>query len=287
MGQIFHACAYDIDTKECCVIDADKFHANCFSFSGTTVSMHFLLRQKPYNIMWGGDYVVTDKYLSKVESNDILLGLSTYLNYEDFRMNDENLEEKEYLEKVKFIDENNKLWQRIDVWDKALEYFNYKKTKSVKYSGYLLNHTKKLFVDLADYFSQSELYGGDWIEMSMDLLPILTETGDGAQMAFSDGIFADTTEQLAGKWCGDLLQIVDELPKDYLLINCCFADVSGKARYCHKEFGINENGLLLKDNNSNLFEAVKLNFYGERGATMNMKVELTEDKVRCISVPKE
>ena len=52
MGQIFHACAYDIETKTCCVYDADKFHANCYSNCGTVFSMHYLLRQKPYRIMW-------------------------------------------------------------------------------------------------------------------------------------------------------------------------------------------------------------------------------------------
>jgi len=29
MGQIFYATAYDIDTKTCWTVDADKFHANC------------------------------------------------------------------------------------------------------------------------------------------------------------------------------------------------------------------------------------------------------------------
>jgi len=30
MGQIFYSSAYDIETKTCCVYDADKFHANCY-----------------------------------------------------------------------------------------------------------------------------------------------------------------------------------------------------------------------------------------------------------------
>jgi hypothetical protein len=56
MGQIFHACAYDIDKKKCCVYDADKFHANCYSFSAEVHAMHYLLRKKAYRIMWGGNY---------------------------------------------------------------------------------------------------------------------------------------------------------------------------------------------------------------------------------------
>ena len=45
-------------------------------------------------------------------------------------------------------------------------------------------------------------------DVAIDLLPVLTETGGGAQMAFFDGISVETTEKLAGKWCGDLLQYV-------------------------------------------------------------------------------
>ena len=33
------------------------FHANCYSSCGTVLSMHYLLRQKAYRIMWGGGYV--------------------------------------------------------------------------------------------------------------------------------------------------------------------------------------------------------------------------------------
>jgi hypothetical protein len=65
-------------------------------------------------------------------------------------------------------------------------------------------------------------------EYAIDLIPVLTETGGGAIMAFLDGIAEETTEQLAGGWCGDLLQIVDRLPDDYSLINCCFADSYSK-----------------------------------------------------------
>ena len=37
MGQIYHANIYDIEEKTACVMDADKFHANCYSFSRTVV----------------------------------------------------------------------------------------------------------------------------------------------------------------------------------------------------------------------------------------------------------
>jgi hypothetical protein len=225
MGQIFHACAYDTETKICCVIDADKFHANCYASSGTVHSMHYLLRQKPYRIMWGGHYVVDEDIIEGYSRIEDLLGLSTYLDYDDFeRSNDDDegdLKSKSYYDKVKFIEDNSKLWNRIDVWDEAGEYFDWENTHSVAYSGYLLNHTQKLAIDLADYYKQSKsLFGRDKIITTIDAVPVLTETGGGTQMALFDGVSTDSTEELAGTWCGDLLQIANEQPDDYKRINC-------------------------------------------------------------------
>jgi hypothetical protein len=228
MGQIFNAYAYDTETKTCCVIDADKFHANCYAHSGTVLSIHYLLRQKPYNVMWGGGYVVIDDNLADFSRTEDLLGISTYVGYEIFEMNNSDLQSKSYYDKIKFIDNNSKLWKRIDV------------------------------------------------------VPVLTETGGGTQMALLEGISADSTEELAGEWSGDLLQIVDELPEDYKLINCCFAGVWRRAEYCYHTFGVNEDGYILKDSNGKLFEAAKLNFLGQRGYLNYIKVELTADTIKYI-----
>ena len=118
MGQIFNACAYDIETKICCVLDADKFHANCYSYSGAVGSLHYLLRQKPYRIMWGGGYVALDDNIANFSRTEDLLGISTYKDYEDFKYNNDELENKSYYDKVKYIGENSNLWTRINVWTK-------------------------------------------------------------------------------------------------------------------------------------------------------------------------
>ena len=65
MGQIFYSCAYDIENRTRCVYEADKFHANCYSMCGSVFSIHYLLRQKPYRIMWGGYNAIGGKELSK------------------------------------------------------------------------------------------------------------------------------------------------------------------------------------------------------------------------------
>ena len=285
MGQIFHACAYDIKAKTCCVVDADKFHANCYSFSGAVASMHYLLRHKTYRIMWGGAYVVIDDHLAKYSRDEDLYGISTYQDYEDFEMNNDNLTEKEYYDKVKLIAKYRKQWKKICVWDKANEYFDWDNTNSVKYEGYMVNHTKKQAVDLEEYYRQSKSLNKGGTVFAIDLLPVLTETGEGTAMALYEGISTDSTEELAGKWCGDELQIVDELPQNFKLINCCIAEIWNRARFCYSNFGVNQDGHLLKDDKQNLYEATRLNFFGKRGEPSILKVEKTEKGVKYSAKP--
>ena len=280
MGQIFRACAYDIKAKTCCVYDADKFHSNCYSFSGAVYSMHYLLRQKPYRIMWGGSYVVINDNLANYSRDEDLYGISTYRDYGIFELNIENLEAKEYHDKVKLIDNYHKQWNFIDVWDLAKEYFDWNNTKSVKYEGYLVNHTKKQAIDMADYYRQSAGMTKVGSTFAIDLLPVLTETGEGTEMALLEGSSTDNTEELAGTWCGDEMQIVEELPEIYTVINCCFAHMWERARFCYEKFGANDEGYLLKDDKKNLYKATWLIHPEKRGKPRILKVENTEKGIR-------
>jgi len=279
MGQIFNACAYDIDSKICYVYYGDKFHAECYSFSGAVFSMHYLLRQASYRIMWGGDYAALLENLSNFSNEEELLGISTYADDVEIDTSEYGCNEQ-MLNKAKFITENYNLWNRMDISDivdKSYKYFDWEMTHSVKYTGYLLNHSKKSAVDLKDFFNKSISYHTKGERFTIDPLPILTETGGGTQMALIDGISTDSTEELAGIWCGDLLQITDALPNDYILINCCFADMRSKARYCLHEFGTSDAGLLLKDKNDSLFTAAMLSFHGKRGNHCYLNVRKEED----------
>jgi len=285
MGQIFYSCAYDIDTKTCCVIDADKFNANCYAHNSTVCSMHYLLRQKPYRIMWGGNYVTIDDIIANYSSEEDLLGLSTYLNYNDvFESSYEDSHSKSYYDIAKFIGNNIVLWNHISVWDEAKKYFNWDKTRSVSYNGYLVNHTKKLAVDLEDYFMRSLFLIPNGEITAIDALPVLTETGGGTQMALIEGVTVDSTEELAGTWCGDLLQIVEALPEGYEIIDCCFTDIWGRAEYCYRIFGVDEQGRLLRDKNGNLYSAARLNGYGKRGPASQFTIETSDDGILFKSV---
>lgn len=284
MGQIFYACAYDIETKNCCVIYADKFHANCYSCSKAVCLIHYLLRQKPYHVMWGGEYMLIDDNLEYVSRTEELLGISTYTAYEDYEEINSNLEEKSYYEKVRFIGDNNKLWNRINVNEEAKQYFDFENRHTVKYSGFLVNHTKKLAINLADYYKKSKSMINNTI-IVIDPVPALTETGGGIAMALLDGLAADSTEYLAEQWCGDLLQIVDELDNGYELINCCFAEIRSRMNYCYETYGISKDGYVLKNENGDLYEATSLDIFRKRiPSTYYFKVELTEKYIKCIPV---
>jgi len=253
MGQQFYGCAYDIEKKTCCVVNADKFHANCYSFSGAVRSIHYLLRQAPYRIMWVGDYVTMKENISKIIREEDLLGLSTIYDQYYFKNEDED---ENYYKKASFIDENNKQWKKINVWDISEIYFDYENTKSVKYEGYLINHTKKLAVDLVNYYEKSKSYTKNHETFVVDLVPPLTETGGGIEILLLNGLSTQTTEEFASTWCGDLLQIVDKLPENYSLIDCCFLEAVSRYRFCYYNFGVNSEDLIM-DNNG-LFSAVTL-----------------------------
>ena len=276
MGQIFYACAYDIETKTCCVYDADKFHANCYSFSGAVYSMHYLLRKKPYRIMWGGQYVALENRIANFSRLEDLLGISTFMEYDEF--NDcKNSSDEDICNKLNIIKENEKLWKEIDVWDDAKKYFNWDHTHSATYNGYLLNHTQKVAVDLGNYHEQSK-YVSEGVTCTVDLIPVLTETGDGTQMLFFDGLSVESTESLAGEWCGDLLQIVDELPVDYKLINCCFSKIWDRAKYCYNEFGVDGESFVLRNSDGKRVEVAKLNLFGKRSQPGYVKFETSGEK---------
>jgi hypothetical protein len=286
MGQIFDACVYDIENRICSVVDADKFHANCYSFSGTVSVAHYLLRQKAYHVMWGGGYVTVNNFFGKELSENMLLGISTYEDREYFedccRSNQQD--DENYRNNVEFVIKNIASWQGIDVWDEAKEFFDYEHTHSVRYEGFLVNHTKKQAVDLEDYYKKSLSMTKNRDFYAIDPIPALTETGGGLCMALFDGMPSATTEKLDMEWCGDLLQIVDDLPDGYERIDCCFADIWGRTKFCFMEYGVDEEGFLLEQQGKR-FVCCKLNLFGKRSLDGFIKVNFSDDKVNFSTVP--
>jgi hypothetical protein len=236
--------------------------------------------------MWGGDYVVIDDFLAQELSEDILLGISTYTDSEEIKNNRKSnqQDDKNYRNNAKFVSKNSVSWKRTTVQDEAIAFFDYEHTHSVRYKGFLVNHTKKLVIDLDDYYKKSLSKTKNWDLYAIDPIPVLTETGGGMSMALFDGMTSATTEKLATEWCGDLLQIVNKKPNRYKRIDCCFADVWGRTRFCYKEYGVDEEGFLL-DQQGKRFLCCQLNLIEERSLDSFMKVNVSDKTVNYSSVP--
>jgi hypothetical protein len=247
--------------------------------------------------MWCSRVVLYDFRTRKLK-DDILLGISTHIGRddleeyfeacvkEDIENNSESNQKhgKNYRNNAEFVIKNAASWQRMKVWDEAKEFFDYEHTKSVRYEGFLVNHTQKLAVDLGDYYKKSLSMTENRILYAIDPIPALTETGGGINMALLDGMKSATTEKLAEEWCGDLLQIVNDLPDGYKCIDCCFADLWGRTRFCYTEYGVDEADFLL-DQQGKRFVCCTLNLFGKRSLDGFMKVKLSDGTVHFSTLP--
>lgn len=289
MGQIFHSTVYDIKNRTCSSYDADKFHSNCYSYSGDVAVVHYLLMRSAKNVMWYGIYSVLENTIEKFTTEAQLLGMSVNSGWDDLQRNNSEYESKSYAEKIKFIGENHNKWKHEDCWDEAVAYFDLKHTKEVRYNGFLINHTKKEAIDLKDYKEKSismTSYGEIFL---IDPIPPLTETGGGTEMALFDGCSAETTEHLVGHWCGDCLQIVEKLPEDYTVINCCFAEIWYRSRYCFHVFGTDKENFILKNDKGERHTITRYNpFSKKRAPICYVQVEKDDDGItfKPVSVEK-
>jgi hypothetical protein len=279
MGQIFYATVYDIDNLICSRTDSNKFHANCYSFSGSVATVHYLLRQKPYRVMWLGNYAV--EVIDDFSREEDLYGLSTGFSYEYMEDNIKDLENKSYFSKAKFIADKHNYWNFINVWDEAKKFFDMRNSQTVTYSGYLLNYTQKIAIDLQKYFLKSFCITEKCELYAFDLIPFLTETGGGTTMALCYGMTVDTTDQLIETWCGNLLHIVDYLPSDFNLIDCCFADLYQKAYMYYYMFGVDKDNYVLTNKGGERYTCIDLEaFYYSNMTLSNVIVEKGEHKIK-------
>jgi len=79
------------------------------------------------------------------------------------------------------------------------------------------------------------------------------------------------------------LQIVDELPKKYDVINCCFVDIWGRARYCYFAFGIDDNGYILRNDAKERYQCITYNILQERSLPRYIKVTKDEKGEKLVT----
>jgi hypothetical protein len=70
-----------------------------------------------------------------------------------------------------------------------------------------------------------------------------------------------------------LLQIVDDVPKEYEIIHCCFADFKNKAHYCYCKFGLDRDNYLLKNSVGERFQGIPYSVWGKRGLGQYVRVK--------------
>ena len=111
-------------------------------------------------------------------------------------------------------------------------------------------------------------------------------------MLFFYGNTVETTNELAGSWCGDLLEITDDLSKqlhgNFRAMYCCFAEAENRANYCLRKFGLDENNFIKANQEGDLFEAVRESVIRCIPTEWyNLKVEHEEGEAKLIPVPVE
>ena len=73
---------------------------------------------------------------------------------------------------------------------------------------FLVNHSKKLFVDCSDYHKRMSEKSGDWV---IHPLPLLTAVGNGR----GGGDYYTVNKTMVGTWAGNLLSVEIEVPEGY------------------------------------------------------------------------
>jgi hypothetical protein len=233
---------------------------------------HHYLREKPYHVAYVGAEALESWRYGDSDEEEQRLRLFTCM-YNAFRIGSSAPAPEEYLKELSESDpvlsETAKLLLSCRHLDKPAR-------AVFRYDGYLVNHTKKVAIDLADYHRRAML-------PCVDPLPILTETGNGALMLFYDGATIDTTHELIGQWCWDVLQICDNLPTDYEVIPCCFSPLdSGIVHDVHRKNGCDEQGYVLDDNGER-YRVIRFTLRG-RAVACFVKAEesVTDDGRRCV-----
>jgi len=69
---------------------------------------------------------------------------------------------------------------------------------------------------------------------------------------------------------------MNECPKEYKIITCCFASLWDRARYCKNKFGFDLEGFILKNENGDRYEGIKFRMLKRRNL-FNIKYEKSDE----------
>ncbi len=159
---------------------------------------------KPRRIGWIGDYS-NDDYESCGESYTKHLPFDQFMEYYTHAWGDED--EKETIPPSRYEQEELGLINE--------------KTKGM----YLINHSKKEYLDLGDYIARCTVREGNWAGYCVNPLPLLTACGNGR----GGGDFHQSSSNIGyehvGIWAFDELELTSAAPNSYK--ECKFSFVEG------------------------------------------------------------
>ena len=188
MGQYFYAVIYQTDSNNKKIIRICINPLNCsngmklmehsyFNNIVTSLIELLLIPTSPFyksNLVWAGDYC------------------------EDVDEEDKNLHN---------MCENDLIKERTN---NVLKNITKEELEIVNEYDYILNHTKKQYIDKKDHKK------GEYIHP----LPLLTADSNGYGM----GDFKGNDEDLCGSWKGDIISVEKEIPIDYTKFECNFVE---------------------------------------------------------------
>lgn len=109
-------------------------------------------------------------------------------------------------------------------WGEIYEENTFNKMPEYKIPTYLVNHTKKLYLNMAKYSRKNGTYfttlNGKKERYVISPLPLLTVCGNG----MGGGDYEGENMDLVGSWCFDELETNDARPSDYIEIEVTFKE---------------------------------------------------------------
>ncbi len=141
------------------------------------------LYQEPHNILWLGDY-----------SKDFMKKYPNGFNGHSVTQVDK--------------------WAKI-VWNKETKTYPIEQTDFTLDKKYLVNHTKKEYVNCSSYFESSCTRTNDNGDWCIHPLPLLTCIGNGMGGGDYTCPTLSSTEELVGAWSYDNISVEDAPPEQY------------------------------------------------------------------------
>jgi len=146
------------------------------------------------------------------------------------------------------------------------------------WGGYLVNHTQKIYIDVAKYYEMSRIN-----KECIDPLVVLAAS-NGAASLFWDGFSENSAYSLLGNWFTDIIEWADNMPESMNeLCDLEFCEFFWQTML--NEWGTTDDGYLANKNGEVFFLRKNLGLWDTKmsPARTKFKIEKTDTHVSCES----